>query len=304
MALLQLVAGRRRDDDLDPGQLADDRQRAGDVVAVADVGEAQPVELAEALAQGHQVGQRLAGVVQRRQRVDDRDLGRGGQLGDRLVGAGADHDRVDVAREHPRRVADRLAAGELHLVAAQDDRGRAQLGDPDLEGDPRPRRGPLEDQRDAAPGQRVGADALAAAGFQLQRPLEQLAELERAELFAGEEIPLQAADTTARGADGARLEPLPRAGFPARPGAAQLALAAAALRRAQRDPRPGQPRPHDRVRDPARRQRLGRRPAAGVPAALRRAAGPGLRRRGAPGADLAQRARRRCGRCWRARTRT
>ena len=29
-----------------------------------------------------------------------------------------------------------------------------------------------------------------------------------------------------------------------------------------------------------------------------------LRRRGAPGADLAQLARRRCGRCWRARTRT
>ena len=159
VALLQLVAGRRRDDDLDPGQLAEDRQRAGDVVAVADVGEPQPVELAEALAQGQQVGQRLAGVVQRGQRVDDRDLGRRGQLGDRLVGAGADHDRVDVAREHPRRVADRLAAGELHLVAAQDDRRRPQLGDADLEGDPRPRRGPLEDQRDAAAGERVGADA-------------------------------------------------------------------------------------------------------------------------------------------------
>ena len=126
--------------------------------------------------------------MQRRQPVDDRHLGRRGQLGDGLVGAGADHDRVDVAREHPGRVGDRLAAGELHLVAAQDDRVRPQLGDADLEGDPRPRRGLLEDEGDAAPGQGVGADPLAAAGFQLGRAVEQLAELEGAELFAGEEL--------------------------------------------------------------------------------------------------------------------
>ena len=105
VALLELVAGRRRDDHLDPGELAGDRQRAGDVVAVADVGEAQAGEVAEALAQGEQVGERLAGVVERGQRVDDRDLGLGGQLGDVLVRAGADHDRVDVAREDPRGVA-------------------------------------------------------------------------------------------------------------------------------------------------------------------------------------------------------
>ena len=63
MPLLQLVAVRRGDGQLDPGELAGDRQRAGDVVAVADVGEAQPVQVAAALAQGEQVGERLAGVV-------------------------------------------------------------------------------------------------------------------------------------------------------------------------------------------------------------------------------------------------
>ena len=188
-------------------------------------------------------------MVQRRQPVDDRHLGRGGQLGDGLVGAGADHDRVDVAGEHPRRVGDRLPAGDLHFVAAQDDRRGAELGDADLEGDPRPGRGPLEDEGDAAAGERVAAEPLAATGFQLRRAVEQLAQLEGAELFAGEEVPLQAADTTERGVHGDRLEPLPRARLPARPGAAHLALAAAADRRAQRDPRPGQPRPGGRVRD-------------------------------------------------------
>jgi len=123
--LLELVPGGRGDDELDPGELAGDRQRAGDVVAVADVGEAQPVELAEALAQGEQVGERLAGVVQRGERVDDRHLGPGRQLGDVLVGAGADHDRVEVAGEDAAGVADRLAARELQFVAAQDERRRA-----------------------------------------------------------------------------------------------------------------------------------------------------------------------------------
>ena len=73
--LLELVAGRRRDDDLDAAELAGDRQRAGDVVAVADVGEPEAGQVAEPLAQGQQVGERLAGMVERGQRVDDRDLG-------------------------------------------------------------------------------------------------------------------------------------------------------------------------------------------------------------------------------------
>ena len=150
-------------------------------------------EVAEALLEGQQVGESLAGMVQRGQRVDDRDLGGRRQLGDVLVRAGADDDRVDVAREHPGGVADRLAAGELHLVGAEDDRGRPQLGDADLEGDPRPRRGPFGDQRDAAPGKRIAADAVAAARFQLGRAVEHLAELEGAELFTGEKVTLQAA---------------------------------------------------------------------------------------------------------------
>src|SRR3954471_12712511 len=73
--LLELVALGCGDHDFDPGALAEDRQRAGDVVSVANVGEAEPVELAEALAQRQQVGERLAGVVQRRQTVDHRHLG-------------------------------------------------------------------------------------------------------------------------------------------------------------------------------------------------------------------------------------
>src|SRR5262249_148966 len=112
-----------------------------------------------------------------------------------LVGAGADHDGVEVAGEDAAGVADRLAARELHFVAAQDDRGAAQLGDADLEGDPGPGRGADEDEADAAAGERRPAAAGAAAGFHRGRLVEQLAELERAQLFACEEIALQGGNT-------------------------------------------------------------------------------------------------------------
>jgi endonuclease/exonuclease/phosphatase family metal-dependent hydrolase len=135
-------------------------------------------------------------VVPRGERVDDWDLGLGGELSDRIVRAVADHDRVEVAREHPARVADRLAARKLQFVAAQDYRRRPQLGDADLEGNPRPGRGLLEDEGNAAPGQIAGTRALSATGFELRGEVEQLGELEGPELVAGEEISLrQAADT-------------------------------------------------------------------------------------------------------------
>src|SRR5579875_3524634 len=77
--LLELIAGRRRDPDGDPGQPSEYRERAGDVVAVTDVGDGEPVQRAERLAQGEQVRERLAGVVQRGEHVDHRHPGMHGE---------------------------------------------------------------------------------------------------------------------------------------------------------------------------------------------------------------------------------
>ncbi len=68
-------------------------------------------------------------------------------------------DRGDVPGEHERRVAQRLAARELELVGAQHHGVAAQLVDPHLERHARARRGLLEDQRDAAPGERAARTA-------------------------------------------------------------------------------------------------------------------------------------------------
>ena len=93
------------------------------------------------------------------------------------------------------------------------------------------------------------------------------------------------------GADRPHLEPLPRPRLPTRPGAVHVAIPPAAHQRAKRDPPPGQPRTLRRVRAGSRRSELGRRPAAGEPAALGRAARRGLRGRRPPRPHLAQRLR-------------
>ena len=96
---------------------------------------------------------------------------------------------MQVAAEHPRGIAGRLPARELELVASQDHRRPPELGDPDLERDPRPRRRPLEQQGDRAAGERTRGIVAAASGLELDRPLEHGAELGRIELLAGEEVP-------------------------------------------------------------------------------------------------------------------
>ena len=183
-----------------------------------------------------------------------------------------------------------------------------ELGHPDAERDPGPGRGELEEERDAAAGERLGPGPLPAPRLQRGRPVEQGGELVAGELLAGEEVsgrrltrrsraaPLlrrlvQGGHSMGDGGPRPELEPVPRPRSPAGSGAGDLAIQAPAGDGAKPHPRPGEPRPARRVRSGARGGRLGRRAAAGVPAALGRAARGGHRLGRAPGAHLAQLAR-------------
>ena len=97
------------------------------------------VDVAEVLADGEQVGEHLAGVQQIGEAVDHGHVGVLRQLLDVLVREGADHDAVDVAREHARRVGDRLAAAELDVARREKQRVAAELVGADLERDARAR---------------------------------------------------------------------------------------------------------------------------------------------------------------------
>ena len=125
----------RADPHVHPGGGAAEQQRVGHVVrAVAEVGQGEPGEPAEALADRLQVGEHLAGVELVGERVDDRHR-RGRRPSPRSAPAPPVRHTiaVDVAGQHPGGVADGLAAAELAGLRVDDQRGAAELGDAGLE---------------------------------------------------------------------------------------------------------------------------------------------------------------------------
>ena len=119
----------------------------GHVVAVPHEREDPTLGRPEAFLDREQVGERLARVLEVGQRVDHRHVGRAGQRLEPLLFEGAEHDRVDVARQHAPGVLDRLTPAELKIRRRQGHRVTAELRHPDLERHAGPRGGLLEDQR-------------------------------------------------------------------------------------------------------------------------------------------------------------
>ena len=181
-----LVAGRAGDPDVHGGERAGLHQRVRDVVAVADVGHGDVLELAEVLLQREQVGERLARMVVIGQRVDHRHRRRGGDRFDVRLRERADDDRRAVGGQDARRVGDRLAAAELELVGAQHDRHRPEPVDGRLDRDARARRRLGEVARDRLAAQRL----VPAARPPLHRggELEQLLELTRAQVGDAQQV--------------------------------------------------------------------------------------------------------------------
>ena len=86
----------------------------------------------------------LARMQQVRQRVDDGDVRPLGELLDAVMAERADHDAVEVAREHARRVTDGFASPELEVTVREEKRLSAELVHARLKGDSRSRRGFLK----------------------------------------------------------------------------------------------------------------------------------------------------------------
>ncbi len=199
--------------------------------------------------------------------VEDRHARRLRELLEQRVRPGAHADRRDVTRQHARGVADRLAAREVQLVAPQHDRLAAELEDPGLEGQPRARRVLLEDERDAAALERARGQR---RRLQRVRAIEQGEQLVALELRPGEQMARQAGQSMAT------MRVLTWNLFHGRavPPAGRDLQSEFACR--------------------ARELGLGCRAVAGGSAVVAAGARARLRRRGALGADVAQRAAWRC----------
>ncbi len=136
-----------------------EHQRVADVVAVADVGEAQALAGTEALFEGEEVGDGLAGMLEVGERVDDGDFGAGGHLGDGVVRVGAEDDDGHPALEVVSHVGERFALAEGRLGLVDEDGVAAEGIDCGLEGETRAKAGLLE-EHDHLPGVERVAEVL------------------------------------------------------------------------------------------------------------------------------------------------
>ena len=87
-------------------------QGVADIVAVADIGEFESAECAEAFFESEEIGERLTGMKFIRERVDDRDAGIGGHFFEDSLFVNARDDAVNPAVEVARDIGDGFASAE------------------------------------------------------------------------------------------------------------------------------------------------------------------------------------------------
>ena len=149
-----------------------------DVVPVADPGEPPAAEPAlPAFVHREQVGDDLARMLEVVERVDHGDRRGAGEFDLVRVFERPVDDRIDVAREHPGGVCDRLAPSELHIAAREVQRVTPEVVDRHLERRPSSGRRLLEDEGDVAPEQRRPPDPSAPVVLQALRAAEERTEL-------------------------------------------------------------------------------------------------------------------------------
>ena len=87
--------------------------RGRHVVAVPRPGDGLAGDSSAMLLEGHYVGHQLAGMGAVGEAVDDRHAGMLGEFQQLLLVGRPQHDRIDVARQHPGGIGDALASTEL-----------------------------------------------------------------------------------------------------------------------------------------------------------------------------------------------
>ncbi len=133
----------------------------------------------------HDVGHQLARVACFRQAVDHRYGGVGGKFSELPYAVGAQHDHVDVAGQHARRVGHRFAAAKLHVAVSEDRDMAAEVAHGHFEADAGARAGLFEQQGQGAAGQR---HARAPAALHVQRQVEDMAQGGAVEIGQVEEM--------------------------------------------------------------------------------------------------------------------
>ena len=87
-----------------------------DIIGVPDPGNCAAFDRALQLLEGHDIGHDLAGMGAAGEPVDHGHARMRGQFGQSFLWPGAEHDRVDVARQHACGIGHGLSPPELHVL--------------------------------------------------------------------------------------------------------------------------------------------------------------------------------------------
>ena len=211
---LQLIAVRRGNRKVHPHRRRRQAQAARHIVAVADVGQIQPVGVPMRLRNGHQIRQNLAGMLQIGQRIDHRNAAILGQLHQRLMRIHPCHDAVHIPAQNPRHIRNRLPPPQSHLIRRQIQAEPAQLGNANLKAGPRPQRRLFKQQCDTLAGQRLRAArrSIRPAGLKRGGPAHQTPGFVRRQVGNGKKIAMVTHSALADTPAGGKPAPRPKSG--------------------------------------------------------------------------------------------
>ena len=125
--VIGLVPFRARQPKLKAKHRRSVQPRVGDVVPIPDPHHDSFFPVLEFLTHREDVGQDLTRMQMISEPIDDGNAGVPRELFNVSVGKRADHDPVDIARQHACRVLDRLTAPELEVTARQKERRASEL---------------------------------------------------------------------------------------------------------------------------------------------------------------------------------
>ena len=157
------------------------------VIAIADIGYFRLCEVFAAFDDGHEVGHGLAGMLQVRQAIDDRNGGMRGQRGADIVAEGPDHDPVDHALQILRNIIDRLPLAEVDVGRRKEQGIAAELFDPHGEGRAGAQRRFLENQSHHRPFKRCAV--FPRMGLHVARENKHRSDLRGREIIHREKVP-------------------------------------------------------------------------------------------------------------------
>src|ERR1019366_7210495 len=135
-SIVPRVAAASRRADASPG----DHQRMANVVAIADVGELHSARGAKLFLEREEIGERLAGMIEIRERIDDRNAGMCRQGLECFLRKHARHNPLHPARKTPRDIGNRFALAQMRVRVVEENGRATQARNADLKGDTRAQR--------------------------------------------------------------------------------------------------------------------------------------------------------------------